>query len=696
MLNRFVAATVLSFALSTSAITTVYASKPGDEALATAAAHLKAKDYQGAHAAAGKSSADNGPKALLLGYSAAKLELWDEAAQQMANAAQSYPLLADYALYYQGLALSKLKKNDEALVPLYKLLKDYRDSRLVRSAWILYADTLYAGGYNKEALASYASFIERYPAGNDSLQAVLGSARCRANLGELPEAVKILRETWINYPAAPIADTAAQELQGLAGRGAAVSPYSTAELMKRAATLFDVGRFARAAETLSQTPLEGENAETICKVRLKRGQALSRAKRYADAEELLKVAVQSGITGCSTEANLWLGRTLDSAGRGDEAYALFLKLANAPELGPLSDEALLKAAYLKRFQRKPKEALPLFQKYLARHPEQKPNGTVLWETAWAAYQSASYPEAGRLLKRLAERDDFRERALYWLGKSLIASGDPKGGATQLAQLCAEYPFGYYAWLCNNGTLVAEPAHPPVNLRENLPYPAGFEREKALIALGLYDEAARELQARKTKNTLAVVRLYLEMENYNGAYHAATKGKKIDRDSATALGIRYPLAFREPVVKNAAANGLPESLVYAIMYAESTFAPGAVSPVGAVGLMQIMPATADRISHGDSARLTRPELNIRLGTKHLKDLLKSNDGNLPLAVASYNAGSGNVKRWQRNFGDLPQDEFVENIPFGETRDYVKKVIGTMAFYQKLYNLPNPYARKGAAK
>jgi soluble lytic murein transglycosylase len=105
-------------------------------------------------------------------------------------------------------------------------------------------------------------------------------------------------------------------------------------------------------------------------------------------------------------------------------------------------------------------------------------------------------------------------------------------------------------------------------------------------------------------------------------------------------------------------------------------------------MQIMPATAETISLGASARLTTPGLNIRLGARQLKTLLNQYDKNIPLAAAAYNAGGKNVNRWQKVLGALPQDEFIESIPFRETREYVKKVVTAMALYQRLYRLP-PY-------
>jgi len=680
MLCRLV--TAAAILLSTTLPASALSLKTGDEALATAAGRMKVKDYRGAHDAA-LHSTEKGSRAFLLGVASLRLELWDEAASQLAVAAESYPLLADYALYNEGLALSKNGHADQALAPLYKMLNQYPDSRLVRPAMLLYGDCLAAANHHKEALETYTLFIERYPAGSDSIAALYGSATSREKLGDPTAAAPVLRGIWLSYPTSSYADKAAQELDSIAASGARVAPYNSAELLRRANTLYDLGRYAKAADALAQLPAAA-GAEADGRLQLKLGQAQFKARRYQEAQATLKGVVQKGGANAN-EASLWLGRTLDKSGRQDEAFDLYLRLAGLPQGGTVAEDALREAAYLKRFQRKWGEALLLFKRALAAHPEQK-NSTLLWEAAWAAYQSRDYLGAAAYLKTLAEREEPRERALYWLGKSLAAGGDAKGAEASYAALAAEYPFGYYALLCNRWCDPAQFPAPPRNLIDTLPMPAGFEREKALISFGLYDEAAKELSGKRSKNQLGAARLYLEMDNFNGALHSISKEKPKRSDSGTTWGLIYPLAFREDVGKNAAANAIPESLIWAIMRTESTYSPSALSPVGAVGLMQMMPATAEMISKGDGARLSRPELNIRLGARHLKDLLSSFNQNVSLVAAAYNAGSGNVRRWQKGFGTLPLDEFVENIPFNETREYVKRVVSAMELYQRLYRLP----------
>jgi soluble lytic murein transglycosylase len=126
-----------------------------------------------------------------------------------------------------------------------------------------------------------------------------------------------------------------------------------------------------------------------------------------------------------------------------------------------------------------------------------------------------------------------------------------------------------------------------------------------------------------------------------------------------------------------------------MREESALDPSVVSPAGAVGLTQLMLPTARqvaarlRIARPSRSDLMKPALNIRLGAWYLGELVRHYDGDVPLALAAYNAGSTALSRWQEGMQDVPMDEFVEEIPVEETRSYVKRVLRSYAAYSTLY-------------
>jgi len=151
---------------------------------------------------------------------------------------------------------------------------------------------------------------------------------------------------------------------------------------------------------------------------------------------------------------------------------------------------------------------------------------------------------------------------------------------------------------------------------------------------------------------------------------------------------YPMPYKAIVQKNANQFGVDPLLVTAVMREESKFMPKSQSNAGAVGLMQLMPETAQwaaekiGLQEFQPANLNRPEVNIMLGSWYLSNLSKQFNNNTVLVLAAYNGGSGRVKDWLAR-GDISPQGRVEEIPIPETRAYVRKVLNSYAKYIKLY-------------
>jgi soluble lytic murein transglycosylase len=674
-----------------------------DEALVMAAAKLRGGDIKGAREAA-KSAPPSGMRDFVVGVTAGKLGLWEESATSLASVAETFPLLADYALYHQANALQKLGRYAEAQPTLRSLLRSFPDSRLVRPATQLLGDALFASGDFKSALVQYELFIDRFPAGQDSITALLNSALCKEQLGDMPGAAAVLRNIWLNNPASSVADQAEEKLQSLAAKGIKIAPYSHQDLYRRATLLFDLGKYSQSVKDLNALQKEELTPEFTAKVRIKTGQALYKARQYREAEKTFSpLAGRDLKSEQADEVRFWLAKTLDKNNKDEESFLEFVKLAETSPRSSLADDSLLEAAYIRKYEKNWGAELQLLRKFLTTFPDSSLLRSAQWEMAWGSFQAKDFLTAAEYFQKLTELDTTREKALYWLARAQTASGDLKGAQTSYAYLLAEYPLGYYALTYKKAANIKddELSSPLRNLAESLPLPAGQERVKALITLGFYDEANKELAFQKKSKSLAgTARLYLEMENYAAAISTLKKERlrRPDKESIPLWSMSYPLAYNEHVSRNATAYGVKEGLVYAIIRAESSFSPTVVSPAGAIGLMQLMPATAASMSKGhtiDKYSLTRPELNIRLGTQHMKDLLDMYQGNQILAIAAYNAGAASVSRWQKNYGNLPSDEFVESITYGETREYVKKVLAGQEIYQRLYRLDAPPLAKPGA-
>lgn len=235
--------------------------------------------------------------------------------------------------------------------------------------------------------------------------------------------------------------------------------------------------------------------------------------------------------------------------------------------------------------------------------------------------------------------------------------------------------------------------------------ARFDRAREFMLLGLDDYAKWDLYEieQKTRNhdyLLALVNEYEMMEHFHRSSYIAQVNFGRERTKYGIEGIRhlweaaYPKAYQSYVLKYAKDFSVPNELVWGIMRAESSYKRTAVSPVGALGLMQVMPYTGKKVADLLKLKkfkpqdLLQPESAVQIGAKYLQRLSIKFDGNIPLIAAGYNAGPHRVKNWLKNFGHLDTDEFVEHIPFLETRNYVKKVVANYSIYSRLNGVTKP--------
>jgi soluble lytic murein transglycosylase len=674
---------------------------PEDQSLTLSAECLKKKEYSGARVAA--LQAQPGPrKDFVLGVTAYHLEKWEETERYLASSEESFPLLGDFALYYRAIALTKLSRPAEALAPLQRLKQAYPDSPFVRSAALLMADILFKMEDFPKALISYQTFLADYPSGNDSLKARFQSALCREKIGDLKGSIRELREIWLLYPAKSIAGQAESEFDRLRKITASPLLFSAEELFKRGCTLFEQSHYKEAATVFSALSPGSLPEKLRGELAFKSAMTQYRLKKNTEAEQsfALLASRESSYPEYRVEATFWLAQIYDRIGKDDEAANTFLGLAQAHPESPLADNALFFAALIKKHEGAHREALALFRKVVADYPGSSYAQRSLWESAWSLYLSGDFAEAANTFALLSNDPAWREKALYWQGRALEASRQGKAAFSVYAEIQQEYPTGFYSMNIAKKFGIRSNRVPVLSTSYHVPLPDlhGMERAQTLISLGLYEEAGRELSALKKRTgssfrgSLGHAGLYLAMNDYRSAMGLFKPEAlvKDDGNTPSVWAIIYPAGFHDIVSRHTSNIGLDESITYALIRAESNFLPTARSPVGALGLMQLMPATARQIARnlGDdisASQLTNPEVNVRIGTLHLRDLINSFNGNLVSAVAAYNAGSTPVRRWRKNFSTLQEDEFIENIPYPETREYVKKVLAAMEIYRQLYGL-----------
>ncbi len=319
---------------------------------------------------------------------------------------------------------------------------------------------------------------------------------------------------------------------------------------------------------------------------------------------------------------------------------------------------------------------------------------ALWQIAWTEYLTGNYLSASYNLKTLYKRHRA-PKYLYWYARALERRGFDAG---RLYRRLPEDSFysvmvglrsGVPARgtpLRDIGTALTEETGTPVSGR----LARRLRRAELLEALGLHDYAVKELLAfestsKGSERSLVCIGLH-RIRAYNEALRCANRTGAFDG----AHRISYPVAYREIVMGVAEEFAIDPLIIYSVMREESRFDEDAFSRAGAVGLMQLMPYTARRMARSlsggvevtSSRDIIPPHLNITLGSLYLKQLLEEFKS-IPLAAAAYNAGEGAVRRWLDSHRYRDVDEFIEDIPYRETRKYVKRVLKTYFKYLDIY-------------
>lgn len=286
----------------------------------------------------------------------------------------------------------------------------------------------------------------------------------------------------------------------------------------------------------------------------------------------------------------------------------------------------------------------------------------------------------------------QQRWRYWHARALLLYttsveeiDEAKTTLRELSRFRSFYGFLASDWVSNPYRMQHEPVEIPeiqIKEMENIP---GILRARELVFHQQYLNARREWYAAShsfdSHQWLVAARVAHKWQWHQQVILSMSKAPYWND-----IELRFPLAYRREFEIHAKKQGLPLPLVFAIARQESAFSSDVVSPAGARGLMQLMPATAKEVSrkykipYRGSAQLSNPELNIHLGSQYYKGVLKRFSNNRILATASYNAGPRRVKQWlQRSAGKLPFDAWVETIPFNETRQYVQNVLAFAVIY-----------------
>ncbi len=634
------------------------------------------------------------------------------AIEYLHEARKDFPVIEDYVLLKLGQALGRVGSLRESALAFEAALESSVSSALRDKMSYEAGFAWFETGQCRPAIAHLEQATARDPDSPSAPRALSLLADCAGRLQQVNLAQHALGELWRRHPESP----EAQAMERAAQSGQPDSrPWdpSLEDYYERGQTWYASARFEAAIRDL-QKFLAGRPDDLNYEQGLFRlGMAHVRLKQYPQAAQVFRRLLEnpSDYTG---KAAVWLAKVYL---RRDQGGRLLKFRDSAPSGLSLDEQAKIHwlSGVWAEGERAIQQAERAYEEAYRTADRSGIKRDALWRLGWLHYQQGVWENAVEAFDSLSEIGPGRHwqnRAHYWKARSLERMGRVDEAQTVFGLVAAEWPMTYYGQLSESRLRHPRPTGRQPRENRTSPVMNGpassafrinthFQKATELSKLGFRREALKELmvvkeQYRDQPQTLyALARHMLELGDFKAPIVIA---KRYFREPLARRGISldsplwrmaYPTGYM-PQIRRYAAPHVPPLLVAGIIREESLYNPEALSSVGAMGLMQLMPETANRIARRlglalvDRQDLLQGDVNVRLGVDYVGQLLRDYQGNLIRAVAAYNAGPAAVKRWIAKFGNRDPDEFVELISYRETRRYVKRVLTSYRIYRALYS------------
>ena len=651
---------------------------------------------------------------LVIGYARTLDHDYAKAIDPLNRAKAGASEVGDYVAYYLGDAYFRTGHNAEALAALANFSKNFPDSLLIRDAHLIYAAVLLEEARAQEA----ATLLEkdRAPVRSD-IELAIG--RAYQAMGDKQRAADAFRNVYFNLPNSSEADAAGAELRKLGISG------SLAQRRTRADLLFKTKHYGDAANDYRELVNEVSPTDRT-EVQLALATSLEKSGRSHDARQLLtSMGVQQGDA--EAERLYLLSETARSTSDENAHLETVNQLRQFGPTSPWLEQALLSAGNMYLLKRDYDHAIDYFRELQERFPKGTRASYAHWKAAWLNFRQGRIEDARKGFEnQIALYPDSAEipAALYWRGRLAEEENNPGMARAFYQKLGDRFHNYYYAELARerlnslhakgddlspdavhyalldhvaalSSAKIADAEPPEDNLR--------VARARLLSNGALADMAVRELQAAASQEGGSwappeMARVYqdggrydrgIEIMKRNTPNYFAVDIPDLPRPYWEAL---FPRAYWNDLRKYSEMNGLDPFLVASLIRQESEFNAGAISRANAVGLMQLLPKTGKTVARQvklkgyNAPQLYTPAVNLQLGTRYFKDMVDKYNGQFEYALAAYNAGSDRVSDWLGEGHYRDPQEFVESIPFTETREYVQAILRNASVYRQLYQTP----------
>ena len=629
------------------------------------------------------------------------------------------PVIGGYALLMQGRAQLALHKPVDAKFSADQLLKVEPKDYLREMAYILKADVAEAAGDAAAEMRALQGAAEMKPLAGAPVYLRLGRAAKQA--GERTVARAAFSKIVYEFALSTEASDAQSELVLMADPGAVPSRETAQQDIGRAEQLYAAKRFADAHKIYEAVRPVAIGAERE-QIALRLAQCDLGLKKFAAARAALLPLTASGDR--RAEAGYALLGTTKGLGRKEEFVAETRKFAAEAADTSWAEAALNDLATFYILEDDDAAAAQVFSDMYRRYPSGAFAERAAWRSGWWAYLRGNYAEVTRVFDDAFTRygrSDYRSAWSYWSARARQQMGQREAAVEGYRRVIALYKNSYYGREANKGltALAAAPgatvtrakaatpaphADAPVAFAPGEPPPNAVLITR-LLEVGLYDYAIGELKRaeRDLGPTPLVTATQAYAWNRKGELRTAINLMKRAYPQFMAAGgetlpveirrVLFPMAYWDLIQKYADGRGLDAHLMAALITQESTFQADVKSGANAWGLMQILPSTGRSyatkvgVTPWRVSKLTNPDINIRIGMAYFADLMKTYDGVVGALVA-YNAGGSRYRKWVQDYPGADRDEFIDNIPFFETANYLKRILGTADDFRALYPRTSP--------
>lgn len=668
-------------------------------------------------------------------------EKYDDA-RPLLQLAKKDPHIAHWALLLEGRLLEQRGKAAEALMAYQAIPPTTAVAPEARLRGLAIGEQ--AGGGNEEDILDEVEH-ELPRIGRQDLRPLLMLARSKSleRRHRPEEALQLLQKLRREHPKSDAAKVARKAAAELLNQPLFMPGENPRIALEEARALLAEQQFLEALQQVQLAEMKlPPKSGAFFEAKLLEEEILRKLRRVEEADHLLLLISADGTPGTADTALLRIAKNAWNVNHHDRGLTFLDSLQERfPESQFIDESLYIEGRIHEEIDQLP-EARDAYLSLKGRTKDALLRIRTIGRLAWLYLRSESFASAAEYFNQMriqasealpptspgdaigaTTRDIANEyyHALYWEAYALSRLSDAERAALTYSWMAPEkigelllnsYPLGYYNLLARQ-TLLRERQTPPLSVPTS--ESCATEADPQLVSLaqtlgnaGLRDFAQYEidyhfgkksplkgvgqLSAEEVKLVVSRASLHRSFSHPShslGLVDALLRSDGFLPGTTSSLPCRtellelgFPTPFREHFEAASRATKLPLSLLYGISRTESRFEPDVVSRAGAVGLMQLMPATAQREGIQPMEELSTPDVNVTLGARHINRLLREYEGNRIYAIAAYNAGSAAVNRWRTRFRTLEPYQWAEMIGYPETKDYVKKVMIASMFYESL--------------